>query len=167
MSTVRVNKNFNQEAYFLTFTVKRWYYLFDRHNRWNILLDSLKYCQKHKKLEIYNWVFMLNHTHLICKSENMISFIRDFKTFTSKELKKNIIAIETNILSLFEEDGKYDFWQSSNMPEIIINEKFYRTKANYLENNPVRKGYVKKPEYWFFSSANKEDRLLELTGIEH
>ena len=165
MPSVRVNKELNQEIYFLTFTVKRWYYLFDRHNRWDILLNSLKYCQKHKGLKIYNWVFMLNHIHLIAKADNMLDFIRDFKTFTSKELKKNILETEPNILKLFEENGKYQFWQNTNMPELITSEAFYLIKAKYIEENPVKKAYIKRNEHWVYSSANKEDGLLELEHI--
>jgi hypothetical protein len=41
---------------------------------------------------------MLNHIHLIAKSDDMIGFVRDFKTFTSKELKKNILSTEPNML---------------------------------------------------------------------
>ncbi len=52
---------------------------------------------------------MLNHIHLIVKSVDMIGFVRDFKTYTSKELKINILATEPNILKLFEENGKYHF----------------------------------------------------------
>jgi len=107
--SIRVNKAMKEGVYFLTFTIKRWYYLFDRHNRWHILLDSLKYCQKNKGLKIFNWVFMLNHIHLIVYYNDIIGFIRDFKTFTSKKIKKNILATEPNVLSLFEENGKYDF----------------------------------------------------------
>jgi hypothetical protein len=53
---------------------------------------------------------MLNHIHLRAKSDDMIGFIRDFKTFMSKELKKNILTTEPNILKLFEENGRYQFW---------------------------------------------------------
>ncbi len=56
---------------------------------------------------------MLNHIHLIAKSDDMIGFVRDFKTFTSKELKKNILTTEPNILKLFEENGRYQFWQKT------------------------------------------------------
>jgi len=76
---------------------------------------------------------MLNHIHLIVKSDDMIGFVRDFKTYTSKKLKKNILATEPNILKLFEEDGKYQFWQKTNMPKLIAKEEFYITKANYIE----------------------------------
>jgi REP element-mobilizing transposase RayT len=155
----------NDEIFFLTLTVKRWYYLFDRHHRWDILLDSLKYCQKHKGLSIYNWVFMLNHIHLIAKADDMVGFVRDFKTFTSKELKKNILATEPNILKLFvDQEGKYQFWQQTNMPETIRDEKFYMSKAKYIEENPVRKSYVSKAEDWVYSSANNEGMLV-LEGI--
>lgn len=46
MPSVKISKESNSGIYFLTFTVNKWYYLFDRHNRWDILADSLKYCQK-------------------------------------------------------------------------------------------------------------------------
>lgn len=166
MPSIRINKELRDGVYFLTFTVKRWYYLFDRHNRWDILLDSLKYCQENKGLKIYNWVFMLNHIHLIAKSDDMIGFVRDFKTFTSKELKRNIIATEPNILKLFEENGKYQFWQRTNMPELIVNEKFYVEKANYVEQNPIRKNYVSEAEHWVYSSANVEGPLLVVESID-
>jgi putative transposase len=162
MPSARINKNYNDDFYFLTFTIKRWYYLFDRHNRWEILLNSLRFCQTNKGLKIYNWVFMLNHIHLIIKSDDMIGFVRDFKTFTSKELKKNIIETEPNILNLFEENGQYQFWQSTNKPERIYSENFYIIKANYIEQNPVRKHYVRNPEDWIYSSANRKDGLLVL-----
>ncbi|MDO8142373.1 MAG: hypothetical protein Q6358_12815 [Candidatus Brocadiales bacterium] len=82
MPSVRISKEFTSGIYYLTFTVKNWYYLFDRHNRFEILADSLKYCQKHKGLKLYAYVFMLNHIHLIAASPDMIAFVRDFKKFT-------------------------------------------------------------------------------------
>ena len=70
-------------------------------------------------------VFMLNHIHLIVESSDVSGFIRDFKKYTSKELKKNIIATEPGILKLFEENGTYQFWSNTNMPELIESERFY------------------------------------------
>jgi hypothetical protein len=37
---------------------------------------------------------MLNHMHLIVESKDVAGFIRDFKSFTSKALKRNIQATE-------------------------------------------------------------------------
>ena len=165
MPSVRVPKELKEEIFFLTFTVHRWYYLFDRHNRWDILTDSLKYCQANKGLKIYHYVFMLNHIHLIVRSGDMICFIRDFKTFTSKEIKKNIMETEPLILKLFKDDEEYHIWQKTNMPEVISNEDFYLTKAQYVEQNPVRKRYVNRAEDWVYSSANTESNVLKLESI--
>ena len=51
------------------------------------------------------------------------------------------------------------------MPELIINEEFYIEKANYIEQNPVRKGYVRSAEHWVYSSANKDECLLDLDSV--
>ena len=164
MPSVRVKNELNDGIYFLTFTVKRWYYLFDRHQRWEILLDSLIYCQKNKDIKIYSWVFMLNHIHLIINSNDVSGFIRDFKKFTSKRLKENIADTEPTILKLFLENGKYEFWKKTNMPEKIESEKFFTQKKRYIENNPIRKQYVQKSEDWVYSSANPE-KLISIDNI--
>lgn len=165
MTSVRVSKDLNQGVYFITCTVKRWYYLFDRHNRWDILLDSLIYCHENKKVDFHAWVLMLNHIHLLVEAEDVSSFIRDFKRYTSKALKKNILATEPRILKLFEDEKGFKIWQPTNMPIYIESEKFYLQKMNYIEQNPVRKVYVKRPEDWVYSSANPE-MTLPITRFE-
>jgi putative transposase len=61
----------------------------------DILLESLVYCQKNKGLEIYAWVVMSNHCHLILRAahENLNDIIRDLKKQTAKQIFK---AIEAN-----------------------------------------------------------------------
>ena len=87
--------------YFVTFTIKNWYYIFDRHNRFQILEECFVYCQKQKSLKIFAFVFMLNHLHFIASAHDLGDVIRDMKGFLSKEIKKNIIAAEPNILKIF------------------------------------------------------------------
>jgi REP element-mobilizing transposase RayT len=155
MPSVKIHKEFNAGVHFLTFSVKNLYYFFDRHYRWNILADSLKYCQKEKQLKIHAFVFMLNHIHLIINSPDVSGFVCDFKKFTSKEFHRNIESTEPNVLKLFlDTDGKYEFWEKTNMPKIIETEKFYLQKENYIHDNPIKKNYVTEPEHWYWSSAN-------------
>jgi REP element-mobilizing transposase RayT len=155
MPSVRVNKNENFGMYFLTFTVFKWYSVLNKHNHWIILADSIRFFQKHKNLKLNSFVFMNNHIHLIIESDDVISFIRDFKKFTSKKIKENIILYEPTILNLFiNESYKYQFWQRTNMPIEIYSEKFWLEKSKYIENNPVVKGYVDYAEDWIWSSAN-------------
>jgi REP element-mobilizing transposase RayT len=161
MPSKRITKELNTGIYFLTMTIHRWYYLFDRHNRWNILADSIRFCQENKGLTLHAYVFMLNHIHLIVASNDVAGFVRDFKKFTSKKIKVNIEQTEPQVLSLFiDNQGHYQFWINTNAPKKIENRNFYWQKIEYIHNNPVRKGYVLKPEHWLWSSANPNSSLI-------
>jgi putative transposase len=161
MPSVRISKEHTSGIYYLTFTVRNWYYIFDRHNRFQILADSLKYCQKNKGVKIYAYVFMINHLHLIASGNDMIGFVRDFKRHTSKEMQNNIIATELGVLKLFDlGNGKYEFWSRTNMPKMIESEEYIMQKINYVHANPVRRQYVKKPEDWMWSSASPDSDII-------
>lgn len=160
MPSPRISKELNDGTYFFTFTIKKWYYLFDRHSRWKIIANSLEYCQNHKNLKLYGFVFMLNHIHLIVRSPDVAGFVRDFKKYTSKEIHKNIIATEPNIERLFlEENDTCSIWQDTNMPVYLETEKVFLQKLNYIYENPIRKNYVIREEDWYWSSANLECEL--------
>jgi len=161
MPSVRISKELSSGIYYLTFTVRNWYYILDRHNRFQILADSLKYCQKNKGVKIYAYVFMINHLHLIASGNDMIGFVRDFKRHSSKEIQNNIIATELGVLRLFDlGNGKYEFWSRTNMPKMIESEEYIIQKINYVHANPVRRQYVKKPEDWMWSSANPDSYIV-------
>ena len=69
------------KLYFISFTVVYWIDLFTRNEYKTILLNSWKYCQAHKGLEIYAWCIMTNHVHMIIGTrENKLEHImRDMK----------------------------------------------------------------------------------------
>ncbi len=114
MPSQRVAAELNTGTYYLTLTVQRWYYLFDRHNRWQIMSDSLHYCQDNKGLELNGYVFMLNPIHLIVTSPDIAGFLRDFKRFTSAKFKANLETTEPSVLKLFvDAQGGYRFWMET------------------------------------------------------
>ncbi|MCP4724139.1 MAG: hypothetical protein GY863_03840 [bacterium] len=156
MPSVRVKKELNSEIYFLTICVVDWQYVLDKFDNWEILLDSIVYCQKEKRLKVHSLVFMLNHIHLIIQNQDVAGFIRDFKKYTSKRIKENFNLHDKKLLKYFTRKNNFQFWQKTNMPELIKTEKFYVQKKQYIENNPVRKKYVKAPQDWVYSSANPE-----------
>ena len=102
--------------YFVTFTVHQWVDIFTRKLYIEILIESLKFCQREKGLKIFAWVVMSNHVHLILRSDkNKLSdIIRDFKKFTSTKIVK---LIEENkkesrrswLLWLFKKEDKIWF----------------------------------------------------------
>jgi putative transposase len=102
--------------YFITSTVHQWVDVFSRKDYCNILIESLKFCQKEKGLKIYAWVIMCNHIHLIIQSDKtpLSDILRDFKKFTASKIIK---AIESNpkesrkkwLLWLLKKDNKIWF----------------------------------------------------------
>ena len=163
-----------QAVYFVTSTVVQWIDVFTRNEYKDIILDSLKFCQKQKGLCVYGWVIMSNHLHLIvsCKEPFELSdVLRDFKKFIAAKI---VSAIENNkqesrktwFLWLLKNIDEITFWQPGNHPEEIRSIDFFRQKLNYIHYNPVKVGIVDKEEEYIYSSArdfyNKKG-LLELT----
>ena len=80
----------------MSFAVHNWIDALTRNDYKHIIVDSLAYCQKYKGLNIYAWVIMTNHVHLVISSEGtytLSDIMRDFKRHTSKRI---IESIKTN-----------------------------------------------------------------------
>ncbi|MDP2237903.1 MAG: transposase [Bacteroidales bacterium] len=74
--------------YYSTMQVVEWVDISTRQRYRDILLDSLRYCQENKGLQIFAYVIMSNHVHLILNSPmgDLSQIIGDLKKFTSKLL---------------------------------------------------------------------------------
>ncbi len=165
MPSLRVINELKDQIHFVTFTVKNWYYLLDRHERFKLLEDSFVYCQQNKGLKVYGFVFMLNHLHFIGSAPDLGAVIRDMKKYLSKAFKDNLIENEPNILKLFEKDGRYEFWKKTNCPKLILDEDFFEQKLNYIHYNPVNKLYVHEPGDWRWSSVSKVSTRIEISEL--
>jgi len=62
------------KAYFITMTTVGWTDIFTRRNHKLVIVDSLKYCQKEKGLEIYGWVLMHIPLARICNPSVYITY---------------------------------------------------------------------------------------------
>jgi len=82
----------NGKLYFISFAVVYWIDVFIRNEYKNELLESWKYFQKEKGLEVYAWCIMTSHIHMIIGSEsqNLKDIVRDMKSYTSGRLRKSI-----------------------------------------------------------------------------
>ncbi len=81
------------ELHYLTFQVVEWVDIFSRRVYRDIVMDSLRYCQKNKGLEIYAFVVMSNHIHLLARSEtrDLSDIVREFKSFTARKILGAIV----------------------------------------------------------------------------
>lgn len=164
------------KAHFVTMTVVDWIDVFTRKNHKMAMINSLKYCQQHKGLEIFAWCLMPSHLHLIIRAEanNKLSdILRDLKKFTSKELIRLIQEEPESrrewMLDRFEFAGRYNpkiknfkFWQDGNHPVELFSPFFIKQKLDYIHNNPVEEMFVVEPHEYLFSSARN---YAEMSGL--
>ena len=144
----------------MTCTVLQWLPVFTRPETVDILLDSFRFLM-HEGFELYAFVILENHLHLIARSEQLDKDIARFKSYTAKHiidyLKANAVPIILDQLAFFKRahksDRKYQFWQEGVHPEQISSDAMMRSKVEYIHNNPVMRGYVDRPEHWCNSSA--------------
>jgi REP element-mobilizing transposase RayT len=109
--------------YYLTIQVVDWVDIFTRQIYRDIVLDSVRFCQLNKELQVFAYVIMSNHIHIIVNSSNgrLSNTLRDFKKFTSHTIIKQIETGRESrrewMLNRFEFAGqkhsrneKYQFW---------------------------------------------------------
>ena len=158
----------NPEAlHFITLTVIDWVDLFTRPAYKHIIINSLKYCQQNKGLELFAYVIMPSHVHMIAKCKTPYSLsdvIRDFKKFTNIELIKAIQEYPESrrewLLNKFQyaanrikRNTNYKIWQDGFHPVELSDNNMMDQRLDYIHNNPVKDEIVNNPEDYRYSSA--------------
>ena len=161
------------ELYFVTLTVVDWIDVFTRTLYCDFIIDNLDFCQRKKHLEVYEYVIMTNHIHMIClgRDKPLSDILRDLKTFTSKGMIQLIKDNEKEsrkkwMLKAFRQHGtdnpmnkNYQFWQNMNSPTLLYYNNVIDQKVEYIHQNPVKAGFVEEPWDWFYSSAHPNSPL--------
>ena len=155
------------KLHFISFSVVYWIDLFIRNEYREILIESWKYCQKEKDLEIYGWCIMTSHIHMIISSSgrDLDKIVGEMKSITSRSLRKAIVKnpVESRkewLLWMMERAGKknsnnndWQLWQQHNHPIELLNKEMFFQKLEYIHQNPVEAGFVEKQEEYLYSSA--------------
>ena len=125
------------------------------------IIDSLKYCQKNKGLQIVAYCIMDNHIHIICQALHDIGLsdiIRDLKSYTARgilnKLKSTAVGKDRAILEIFKNEAlerckkkqRYIVWQRGYRAIEVSSNTFLDQKIEYIHINPVKAGIVSKEE---------------------
>ncbi|EAZ80209.1 REP-associated tyrosine transposase [Algoriphagus machipongonensis] len=173
------------KLYFVTFTVIEWIDLFTRREYRDIFLDSLRYCQKFKGLDLCAYCIMSSHIHMILGRNGELTLqglMRDIKKFTSVKILEAIKTSHTEsrkdiLLWHFGKAGRansnnthFQVWQQHSHPiELNTNEKVSRC-LHYIHQNPVKAGIVLSQEDYLYSSAvnyaGLPEKLIDVLLIE-
>jgi REP element-mobilizing transposase RayT len=110
-----------------------------------LYFDSVRY-------RLLAWVVMPNHVHVLfqpMEGWTMARIVASWKSFTGRRLS-----------SLLPESPRsnavHRVWHREYWDRFIRDERHFHTAREYIHNNPVKAGLVRRPEEWEWSSARLE-----------
>ena len=147
--------------YFVTCTIVGWLPVFTRPEAVEIVYDSWRYLQQNRALEIYGYVILENHLHLIAKADDLSNVIKNFKSFTARSLVELLESRKASVLLrqlrahklLYKAESEYQIWQEGSHPQQIQTDEMMWQKLEYMHTNPMERGYVDEAVHWRYSSA--------------
>ena len=163
--------------YFVTTATIGWAHVFTSTRYFEILVEALAYCRANKGLDLYAYVVMTNHFHVIARTRvpgALSGVMRDFKRHTSREIMRQLQEDGNLTLAKFFSDTPLKragntgakVWQDDFHPVALADKDRFLQRLEYLELNPVRKGYVDEPDHWHYSSArnriHEDQSVLEV-----
>ena len=164
------------QVYFYTATILKWKKLLVKDEYKEIIMDSLQYLVKNKKMAIYGLVIMPNHIHLImetlAKNGNEMPHA-SFMKYTAHCFLKDLRQNHQQILPYFSVDDQgrnYQFCQRNSLPIIIYKEDVLQQKLKYIHDNPIKDKWklVAEPSDYHYSSAKfYETGIDDLDLITH
>jgi putative transposase len=150
-------------VYYVTYSIVEWLPVFVTEAAFRIVTDSLTFCHHNKHLRINAFVIMPTHLHMILfdgdfSNERLVGTLADFRKFTGRQLSDFCAGhfpkcFAETLRRQATADRERRLWQPSRHPEAIQTERFWQQKLDYLHDNPRRKGLVRRPEDWRWSSA--------------
>ncbi len=99
--------------------------------------------------DLFNWVIMPNHVHLLLRPMNghtIPEIVKAIKSTSSRGVKR-LLNLSTPC------------WAPDYFDRFIRNEEHFWRVAEYIEQNPVAAGLVRDPSEWYCSSRNYRCQL--------
>jgi len=160
----------SRQTHFLTFSCYRRQAGFDAPATYDLFLQCLEDMRRRFGMCVYGYVVMPEHVHLLVSEpgrwvsqiprailradlgQTLADAIRDLKLSFSKRLSR-------------QRGESSAFWQKRYYDRNIRDEQEFRMKLRYLHRNPVKRGLVKGPGDWKWSSF-RHYALREIGPVE-
>lgn len=159
--------------YFYTVTIFGFKYLLNDDHLKIIIIQSLQYLVKHKFVEVYGYVIMPNHLHLIwtiLQINGKESPVASFTKFTAHQFRKYLSANNPNLLNIYrsdKEDRSYQFWKRDPLAIPLSTNDILIQKLDYIHYNPIKDKWnlCSYPEKYTWSSANFYETSIDKHNI--
>jgi putative transposase len=151
--------------YFTTTNAVQRVHLFRRDVIKRIIADSLNYMRVQRWINLYAFVIMPNHIHVIVRfleGHNLSDVMREFKKYTARQIIRQYQAENNQPALMFLEqaaehipDQQYKVWEDGYDARDVFSPEFLKQKLEYSHNNPCQPHWelVERPEEYTWSSA--------------
>ena len=151
----------DHQPHFMTATIVTWLPLFSQPCLAEIVLDSWRFLQTKREIDILAFVIMEDHLHWIAVGPKLGKRAGEFKSFTAtsiiSEMKKRQYRTLLKELKhhrlCHKVEQTHQLWQEGSHPQMIESEEIMWQMIVCIHNNPLRRGYVDDPVCWRYSSA--------------
>lgn len=108
-----------------------------------LVLDALQFLRRGGRARLYAFVIMPDHVHLMIEPLGQLisEVMKSWKNFSARQIQ-----------SLHGTRGT--FWQHGFYDHLLRDDRELFVQLRYLQENPVRRGLVLRPEDFDLSSAN-------------
>lgn len=145
---------------FFTATILQWQKLLQLDKYKTIITNSLQFLVQEKRVEIFGFVIMANHLHIIWRAANVQSraeMQHAFMTYTAQTILKDVTMYHPQVLPHFlvqAKDRTYQVWERNPLSVELRSNEVLLQKLQYIHQNPVRAGICSLREQYRFSSAS-------------
>ncbi|MEX0720525.1 MAG: transposase, partial [Balneolaceae bacterium] len=127
----------------------------------DVILEVLTFLQEERDVKLYAYVIMENHIHFIVEGGDLKKKLRLSKSFAAnriidvlKERGKSKILDRLKWSKLkHKKHIIHQVWAEGLHPIQLTSVEMVNQKMEYIHMNPVKRGYVDRPEHWRYSSA--------------
>ena len=159
--------------YFLTNTIVGWLPVFTRKEAVEIVFDAWRHHQRESALQIFGYVVLENHLHMIARAPKLPEVLKSIKSYTARQIidlleqrRADTLLRQLKAHKLgHKTESTYQVWQEGSHPEQVQNDEILWQKLEYTHNNPVERGYVDDPLHWRYSSARNYARQQGLIDV--
>ena len=163
------------QIYFWTATINNWQRLLQPDEFKDVIIGSLQYLSSKDKVDVFAFVIMPNHIHLIWRINALNgkeTAQGSFLKFTAHEFKGMLKKEPGDRLSHFAvsaHNKDYEFWQRDSLAIHLYTREVAYQKLNYVHYNPMAEHWqlAKDPcEYKYSTAKFYELRIREFSFVK-
>jgi putative transposase len=149
------------DIFFWTATINQWQLLLWNDKYKDVVINSLRYLSDKGKIDLFAFVIMPNHIHLIWRTKELNgkeTVQGSFLKYTAHEFRKMLLIEDEQGLKNYAvraENKRHEFWQRDSLAVHLFTSKVAYQKMDYIHRNPIAERWqlVKDPCDYLYSSA--------------